>query len=48
MAVSRRGQRDLRLALEWVAKALELEPGFSEARALRAVLTEELSAGSVR
>jgi len=48
MAVARRGQRDLRLALEWVAKALELEPGFSEARALRAVLTEELDAGSGR
>jgi hypothetical protein len=48
MAVAQRGQRDLRLALDWVAKALELEPGFSEARALRAVLTEELGAGSVR
>jgi hypothetical protein len=48
MAVARRGQRDLRLALEWVAKALELEPGFSEARALRAVLTEELGTGPVR
>jgi hypothetical protein len=48
MAVAQRGLRDLRLALDWVAKALELEPGFSEARALRAVLTEELGAGSVR
>jgi len=42
MAVARRGVHDLRAALEWVTKALELEPGFSEARALRAVLTEEL------
>ena len=41
MAVARRGMRDLRAAREWVAKALELEPGFSEARALRAVLNEE-------
>ena len=42
MAVARRGLRDLVAAQEWVATALELEPGFSEARALRAVLTEEL------
>ena len=48
MAVARRGMRDLGAAMEWVAKALELEPGLSEARALRAVLTEELAAGSVR
>jgi hypothetical protein len=47
MAVARRGLHDLRTALEWVSKALELEPGFSQARALRAVLTEELRVGSV-
>jgi hypothetical protein len=40
--------RDLRAALECVARALELQPGFSEARCLRAVLTEELGAGEVR
>jgi hypothetical protein len=48
MAVALRGQRDLRFAMQWVAIALELEPGFSQARALRAVLIEELSAGTVR
>ena len=48
MAVARRGLRDLTAAMEWVAKALELEPGFSEARVLRAVLTEELGSGSGR
>jgi hypothetical protein len=42
MAVARRGLHDLRAAMEWVSKALELEPGFSEARALRLVLTDEL------
>jgi hypothetical protein len=42
MAVARRGVHDLRAALEWVTKALELDPGFSEARTLRALLTEEL------
>jgi hypothetical protein len=42
MAVARRGVHDLRAALEWVTKALELDPGFSEARALRALLSEEL------
>jgi hypothetical protein len=46
MAVAQRGLRDLRTALEWVATALDLEPGFSEARALRAVLTEEFGSGS--
>ena len=43
MAVARRGLRDLGAALEWTARALELEPGFSEARALRAILAEELA-----
>lgn len=43
MAVARRGLRDLRAAGEWAARALDLEPGFSQARALRAVLTEELA-----
>jgi hypothetical protein len=45
MAVARRGLHDLRAALEWTAKALELEPGFSEARALRAMLADELGTG---
>lgn len=45
MAVARRGLHDLRAAMEWVGKALELEPGFSEARALRLVLADELGAG---
>lgn len=48
MAVARRGLRDLQAAMEWVSKALELEPGFSQARVLRAVLTEELGSGQVR
>ncbi len=43
MAVARRGTRDLRAAREWVERALELEPGFSEARALRAMIADELS-----
>jgi hypothetical protein len=42
MAVARRGVHDLQAALTWVTKALELDPGFSEARALRALLSEEL------
>jgi hypothetical protein len=45
LAVAQRGARDLRAAREWVGRALELEPGFSEARALRAMLAEELAAG---
>jgi hypothetical protein len=48
MAVARRGMGDFGAAMDWVVRALELEPGFSEARALRAVLTEELPAESVR
>ncbi|HET6952964.1 MAG TPA: hypothetical protein VFI47_21450 [Acidimicrobiales bacterium] len=47
MALARRGLRDLRAAQEWVARALELEPAFSEARSLRAVLTEELGSEAV-
>jgi hypothetical protein len=47
MGVAKRGQRDLPAALEWAAKALVLEPTFSEARVLRAVLTEELAAEAV-
>jgi hypothetical protein len=43
MAVARRGLRDLRAAGEWAQRALDLEPGFPQARALRAVLTEELA-----
>ena len=43
MAVARRGLRDLRAASEWAQRALDLEPGFPQARALRAVLTEELA-----
>jgi hypothetical protein len=45
MAVARRALHDLRAAMQWVGKALELEPGFSEARALRLVLTDELGGG---
>lgn len=48
MSVARRGVRDLGAALEWADRALQLQPTFSEARALRAVLTEELGSGSVR
>jgi hypothetical protein len=44
MGVARRGLRDLRVALEWAERAIQLEPGFSQARALRAVLVEELDA----
>ena len=43
MAVARRGVRDLRAAGDWAQRALDLEPGFSQARALRAVLAEELA-----
>ncbi|WP_112237930.1 hypothetical protein [Kribbella monticola] len=43
MAVARRGMRDLRAARESVERALQLEPGFSEARSLRAMLAEELA-----
>lgn len=43
MAVARRGLRDLRAATEWTDRALALEPGFSEARALRAVLVDEVA-----
>jgi hypothetical protein len=32
------------VALEWAERAIQLEPGFSQARALRAVLVEELDA----
>ena len=42
MGVTRRGLRDLGAALEWAERAVALEPGFSQARALRAVLVEEL------
>ncbi|QNE16604.1 hypothetical protein F1D05_00160 [Kribbella qitaiheensis] len=40
MAVALRGMRDLRAARDWVDRALEFEPGFSEARSLRAMLAE--------
>jgi tetratricopeptide (TPR) repeat protein len=43
MAVARRGLRDLGAAAEWTARALTLQPGFSEARALRAILADELA-----
>ena len=43
MAVARRGTGDLGAALEWVRRALELEPGFSEARTLRVVLDQEIT-----
>jgi hypothetical protein len=42
MAVARRGLRDIGAASEWVARALTLDPALSEARTLRAVLSEEL------
>jgi len=42
MAAAHYGQQDLCAALEWVGKALELEPGFSDARVLRALLNDEL------
>lgn len=48
MAVARRGVRDLQAAGEWAQRALDLEPGFSQARALRAVLGEELAASRGR
>ena len=35
-------QRDLGAAGEWVERALQLEPGFPEARVLRATLMDEL------
>lgn len=43
MAVARRGLHDLRAADEWARRALAVEPGFSQARALRAVLAAELA-----
>ena len=48
MAMARRGLGDVPSALDWASKALALEPGFSEARALRVLLTEELRSGSER
>lgn len=42
MAVARRGLHDLPAADEWARRALAVEPGFSQARALRAVLAAEL------
>ena len=47
MGVARRGLRDLHAALEWTQRALELDPGFAQARALRAVLIDELGDGWV-
>ncbi|WP_420123943.1 hypothetical protein [Nakamurella sp.] len=43
MAVARRGLHDLRAADEWARRALAVEPGFSQARALRAMLAAELA-----
>ncbi len=48
MAVARRGTGDLGAALEWVRRALEIEPGFSEARTLRVVLDQEITDGRGR
>lgn len=42
MAVAHRGLRDLRTAQVWVERALLLDPAFSEARTLRAVLAADL------
>lgn len=42
MGVARRGLRDLEVARRWADRALEIEPGFSQARALRAVLVDEM------
>lgn len=42
MSVARRGLRELGEAHRWAERALEIEPGFSQARALRAVLADEL------
>ena len=42
MAVAHRGLRDLRTAQAWVERALVLDPAFSEARTLRAVLADDL------
>jgi hypothetical protein len=42
MAAAQRGLRDLPTALRWTDRALELRPGLAEARALRAVLVDEL------
>lgn len=44
MGVARRGLRDLRAARQWAQRAVTLEPGFAQARALRAVLDEEIDA----
>ncbi len=43
MAMAHRGLRDLPVAMTWVTRALDLEPGFSQARSLRAVLADELA-----
>ncbi|HEY5978005.1 MAG TPA: hypothetical protein VIT41_00080 [Microlunatus sp.] len=45
MAVAHRGLRDLRTAQVWVERALVLDPAFSEARTLRAVLADDLGLG---
>ncbi|MDO9456255.1 hypothetical protein [Nocardioides sp.] len=44
MGVARRGLRDLHAAHQWAERALELEPGFAQARALRAVVADEMVA----
>lgn len=49
MAAAKYGQRDLAGALLWANRALELEPTFSEARALRISISDDLRAnGSCR
>lgn len=45
MAVARHGQRDLQAASDWVERALVLEPGFPDARALRAMMQDEFRGG---
>lgn len=42
LAVAHRGMRDLQVAQSWVDRALVLDPAFNEARALRAVLADDL------
>lgn len=44
MAVARRGAGDLEAARCWVDRALDVDPGLAQARALRAVLDDELGA----
>ena len=47
-AIARRGLGQFEAALEWAERAVALEPAFSEAKALRAVLWSDIGDGMER